>query len=344
MTDKQWKNLNDIIAGKVMDPLPIGFIIDSPWLPNWYGTNILDYFTNDDVWFKANIKAIETFRDIIFIPGFWSEVGMCSEPSAFGAKSTFPLNEFPHAHKCIYSIEDISRLQKPNAETDGFGPFLLNRLKLNQSRIEDAGHKIRFSVSRGHLNIASYLMGATELMMEMMTNPEKIHELLVIINDYLIDWHKLQKSYFPTIEGMMVLDDIVGFIGEDEFKEFGLPYMKDLFSMDFKVKFFHNDADCSASIKYYPEIGINMYNMAFDTSLNDLKEITQNKIVMLGNIPPRDVLAAGSDIEIKNAVKNLIGNLKNKSRIILSCGGGMPPNVSTGQINAFVEGVKENSK
>ena len=67
---------------------------------------------------------------------------MCSEPSAFGARCSFPKNEFPHAHKTIHAIEEIQNIAKPNPESDGFAPFILNRLLLNQQRIEDNGHKI----------------------------------------------------------------------------------------------------------------------------------------------------------------------------------------------------------
>ena len=91
----------------------------------------MDYFSNDELWFKANKKVLETFPDIMFLPGFWSEFGMCSEPSVFGARLSFPINEFPHAHKIIENIEDIDRIKKPNAVTDGLAPFLLNRLVLN---------------------------------------------------------------------------------------------------------------------------------------------------------------------------------------------------------------------
>ena len=167
---------------------------------------------------------------------------MCSEPLAFGAKGNFPLNEFPHALKCIHSVEDIVNLTPPKTESDGLAPFLLNRLKLNQSKIEDIGHKIRFSVSRGPLNIASFLMGTTEFLMTMMTNPEETHQLLTIISDYLEEWHTLQMKTFPTIDGIMMLDDIIGFIGEEEFIQFGMPYLKKLYDKDVTVKFFHNDA------------------------------------------------------------------------------------------------------
>ena len=73
MTDKQWSELIDIVNGKSQDKIPVGFIIDCPWLPNWYGISILDYFTNDELWLKANLKAINTFPEVMFFPGFWSE-------------------------------------------------------------------------------------------------------------------------------------------------------------------------------------------------------------------------------------------------------------------------------
>lgn len=339
MTNEQWTCIKRAINGETVHPLPVGFIIDSPWLPNWYGINILDYFTNDELWFKANMKAIDTFSDIIFLPGFWSEVGMCSEPAAFGARCTFPRNEFPHVHKSIHAIEDVDKITKPNCETDGFLPFVLNRLAMNQQKIEDAGHHIRFSISRGPLNIASYLMGTTEFLTNMMLYPEQIHKLLTIITDYLVEWHQLQKETFPTIDGIMVLDDILGFIGEREFVDFALPYLERIYISDVSVKFLHNDAQCGVTLKHLPKIGINMFNMGYDTSLKELKTQTDNKVVMLGNIPPRDVLAAGTKQDIVASVSDLMDDLDDTSRIIFSCGGGMPPGVSTANIRVFYDAV-----
>ena len=73
MTDSQWNDLIAVVEGKPLAYPPIGFIIDSPWLPNWFGIDILDYFTNEALWFEANRKAIETFPEVTFLPGFWSE-------------------------------------------------------------------------------------------------------------------------------------------------------------------------------------------------------------------------------------------------------------------------------
>jgi len=123
------------IRGEVQHPLPVAFIIDCPWLPNWHGVKILDYFSSDALWLEANLKALRTFPDIVFLPGFWSEYGMCTEPSAFGARCTFPANEFPHAHRILRSSADIDDLVAPDPRTDGLLPFMLNRLKLAQPHI-----------------------------------------------------------------------------------------------------------------------------------------------------------------------------------------------------------------
>jgi uroporphyrinogen decarboxylase len=343
MTEKHWKELLEIVRGEVLSPLPVGFIIDSPWLPNWHNISILDYFSSDHLWLEANLEAIETFPDAMFLPGFWSEYGMCSEPSAFGAKSSFPENEFPHAFPNIKSVEQIQDLPVPNPVKDGLGPFILNRLRLMQAQIEKAGHSIRFSVSRGPLNIASYLMGATEFLMAMITNPEEIHQLIRKITDYLSGFHDQQKKLFPTIDGILILDDIIGFISEEQFLEFGLPYFKELYNRDLNIKFLHNDANCMESVHHLPEMGVNLFNMGFDTDLNLLKAKTNNQVTMLGNIPPRDVLARGSVEEVKSATLSLLHAIDDPTRIIFSCGGGMPPGVSTAQIKTFIDTVQSHN-
>ena len=341
MTDQQWESLQRTIKGEILNPLPIGFIIDCPWLPNWYGINILDYFSNDELWLKANLKALQDFPDVMFLPGFWSEFGMCTEPSAFGARCVFPTNEFPHAHKIIQSVDDIDSLPQPNPKTDGLLPFVLNRLKLAQPKIEAAGHKIRFAVARGPLNIASYLMGSTEFLTTMMMQPEKAETLMKKITMYLKDWLHLQMETFPSIDGILMLDDIIGFMGEEEFRTFGVPYFKELYDANVSVKFLHNDAPCRVSAPLLPEIGVNLFNMGFDISLNELKQLTQNRVTLIGNIPPRDVLANGDAAKVNEITSQLVNSLQDKSKVIFSCGGGMPPAVSSENIQAFIKAVQK---
>ena len=97
----------------------------------------------------------------------------------------------------IHSTEDIDRLEKPNHEKDGLLPFVIKRIKFLQPEIEHAGHKVRFAVARGPLNISSFLMGTTEFLMAIAENTERFHQLLSIISDFLADWMNYQRECFP---------------------------------------------------------------------------------------------------------------------------------------------------
>jgi uroporphyrinogen-III decarboxylase len=342
MTDKQFEIVKDVIAGKLIEPLPAGFIIDSPWLPGWAGISTLDYFTDDSKWFDANLKAVQTFPDIIFMPGFWSEYAMCTEPSAFGTKCIWHNYDMPYAEKIISDISVVDSMKVPNPSTDGLCPFVINRLINKYPLITEYGHNIYFAVARGPLNIASFLMGTTEFLIALRTDREKVHKLLEVITEFLVRWLRLQKSNFDSIDGIMILDDIVGFCGELDFEEFAMPYLKILFeSLDVSVRFLHNDAEGKVCAPYLPEIGVNLFNFSFLHSFEQMKNLTSNKVALLGNIPPRDVLANGSAEDVVNSLNNALSNLEDKRNIIVSCGGGMPDGVPSKNITAFFNYLKE---
>ncbi|MBN2592353.1 MAG: uroporphyrinogen decarboxylase family protein [Sedimentisphaerales bacterium] len=337
MRQEQWDKLLAVINGEFVEPLPIGFIIDSPWLPGWTGISALDYYSSEQMWFEANLKAVQQFPQVIFMPGFWSEFGMCTEPSAFGSKCSWQENEMPYADKIITDIEQAGSLTKPNPKKDGLLPFTLNRLKHYQGQIEQQGHGIKFAVSRGPQNIASFLAGSTEFLMAIRTDPAEVHKLLGTITDFIIDWLELQIKTFPSIDGVFILDDIVGFLGEQDFKETALPYLQRIFkSFDVAIRFFHNDAAGLVCAPYLAEMGVNLFNFSFQHTLTEMKELTNNAVTLVGNIPTRDVLAAGSPDDVRKSVKAALNSVEDKSRIILSCGGGMPPEVPTENIEAFL--------
>jgi len=345
MRNSSWNDLVALVDGKELNYMPVGFIIDSPWLPGWYGISNIDYYSSDEHWLKSNLKAVNSFPGVWFMPSFWSEYGMCTEPSAFGSRMIFLENSLPHAEKVLSGIEAYGSLPQPNVKTDGLLPFMISSLRNNKVAIIRADHQIRFAVARGPLNIASFLMGTTEFMMALAMDPDSSHKLLKKITDFICDWLSWQKDCFPSIDGVLILDDIIGFVGETEFEEFVLPYFKRIFEhTGVKVRFLHNDADGLITAGNLNKMGVNVFNFSYNHSLGDIRALAGPGIILVGNIPPRDVLAGGTPVDVDNAVKKALGEISDYSRIILSAGGGMPPNVNNENIRTFIEAVKKYSK
>ncbi len=83
-----------------------------------------------------------------------------------------------------------------------------------------------------------------------------------------------------------------------------------------------------------------MLNFGIDTDINEMRNLCGPSIVLVGNIPPRDVLANGTPDEVRVSVRSQLNVIEDTSRIIMSCGGGMPPGVSTDNLEAFIDEVK----
>lgn len=340
MNQQQWETLLAVIEGELISPLPVGFIVDSPWIPPWHGISVLDYFADPNCWFEANLEACNTFPEVLFLPGFWAEYGMCSEPASFGTRCSFHEHDLPFAHPLQDALSEITG--KPDPVSDGLIPLILHRLCSWRPRIEEQGHAIRFAIARGPLNIAAFLMGISEFLIALRMDPERVHSLLRVITDFLLDWLRLQKEKIDSIDGILILDDIVGFLGNADYETFAHPYLQELFAaFPASVRFFHNDAEGLTCAPYLPSLGVNLFNFAHSHSIQEMQLLTGGKVTLLGNIPPRDVMALGSVEDVKQAVTSVMKELADPHHLILSCGGGMPPGVPSENIHAFLAAAQE---
>jgi len=340
MTHEQWDALKSVVGGARLDRPLCGFIADSPWLPEWTRkASILDYYVSEKVWLDTNFAAVRSFHDAIFLPGFWSEYGMCTEPSAFGTRLVWHEHELPFAEPIARGSERALVLEKPDVRSAGLLPFALRRLVYARPEIEAHGHAVRFAVARGPLNIASFLMGTTEFLMAMQLDPAGTHAMLDTITAFLEEWIKLQAAAIPTIRGVMLLDDIVGFIGPDDVAAFATPYLKRVFgAIDSAVRLFHNDANGLSCAPQLSAAGVNLFNFGFAHPFAEIRSLAGPEVALLGNIPPRDVLASGTPERVREHVAAMKAALANDdTRVIFSCGGGLPPGVPTANLRAFLD-------
>lgn len=339
MTPDQWNTLRRCARGENLPTVPVALIVDSPWIPGYLGLSTLDYLFAPDVWLEANLGVIREFPNIIFLPGFWAEIGMGAEPSAFGCKTLFYPDKTPQVLPLAERWETLPELDEPNPQTDGFLPYLLTLYRRARLRLNDAGHDVRIVAARGPLTLATHLVGVSEFLMGIKTDPAKAHRLLDVLSRFIVRWLEAQaEAAGPTVQGIMVLDDITGFLSPADFQTFALPYLQQIFrAFPEALKIFHNDTNNVVPYRFLRDIPVDIFNFTHLQSLARARELCGPDICLMGNIPPLDVLAQGTPEQVADAVLTAKNSLSNTTRWLLSAGGGVSPGTPGTNIHALSE-------
>ena len=343
MRPEQWDTFKRAARGERLDNIPMAMIIDSPWIPGYVGVKHMDFFLNPDVWFESHLKIHQEFPDVIFVPGFWMEYGMAAEPSALGAKIKFWQDNTPSEYHGLFRIEDVDKIHEYEVEADAFMAMTLHRIRMQKQRVFDAGYIMPFATSRGPMCTAGFVRGTSDFMIDLVESPEGAHKLLDLCTRLIIDWLKAQQAAIgDCVEGIFILDDIVGFVNEDHYMEYCHPYLKricDAFPKDW-VKLYHNDADVEACLEHLPDVGFNVLNWGKQTDIEDVKFRLEDRMTLMGNVNPLEIGVRGTREEVYAATMDVL-NKSEGERIILSVGGGTSPGMPRENIRAMLSALNE---
>ncbi len=345
MTDTQWKRLTACVDGTNTE-LESALIIDSPWLPGYCGVSTTDFLAVQDVWLDCYLQVRRDFPELILLPDFWVEFGMALEPSAFGCKVRFFPDTTPVIDHVIPSAGDLpeflERVKQPAPQTDGLMPLALSIYRHMRPRLLAQGEKIKIVAARGPLTLASHLMGMTEFLMATQLQAEAALGLLEITTALVRDWLSAQLEVLPEAEGILVLDDTIGFFSDEDYRTFAHPFMREIFSaFSDKLTIFHNDTDNPVCYPYLEELGVDIFNFTHKKSLKETRALVGEKIVLLGNIAPLELLAQGNPDEVRRATRAALEECGSHKGIILSAGGGASPGTPGENIRAMIEAGRE---
>jgi uroporphyrinogen decarboxylase len=321
---------------------PVAVIVDSPWIPGYVGISHLDYYVNPEVWFQANLRILREFPDIIFFPSWWVEYGMATEPSALGNRIHFRPDRPPDQSPVLLRLEDVSALAPPNPHSDGLMPFALQMYRMLKPKIFEAGYTIPVVAARGPLCLASFLRGVNQLMTDLADAPEAVHNLLALTTRTVIDWLRAQAEVIgDTVEGILVLDDIVGFLSPGAYREFAHPYLKqicDACPADW-VKVYHNDANLRPFLADLPDTGFDVLNWNGKIDIREVREKTKGRLCLMGNVPPLEIGVRGTPAAVRQSAREIIAASDGAS-LILSVGGGVSPGMPEANLRALAEAAR----
>jgi uroporphyrinogen-III decarboxylase len=337
MRPEQWQLFKAVAKGGAVARPPVALIVDSPWIPGYLGLGHMDYFFDAEAWFQANHRIAEEFPDAIFFPSWWAEFGMAIEPTAFGSRVCWHDDQPPSIAPSLPTLDSIPAI--PDPQHDGLMPVALHRYHTMKRRIFDAGYTIPVVAARGPLCLASFLRGVTEFMMDLVENPEGAHRLLEVTTETVIAWLRAQAAVVgASVEGIFVLDDIVGMLSRTRYLEFAQPYLRritDAFPPGW-VKVYHNDANVRPFLAELSGAGFDVLNWSYDLDVSQAIEKTAGGMTLMGNVPPLDVGVRGTPSDVREAAAAVLAKAAGHP-LILSFGGGVSMGTPGENVRALIE-------
>jgi uroporphyrinogen-III decarboxylase len=341
MRGDDWNTLVRAARGEPSVRTPVALIVDTPWIPPFLGISTVDYISVPQVWLQANLAVMRRFPDIVFLPGFWVEPGMAAEPSGFGCHIEFSEGQPPSIRALCSEIEQTQELAAPNPHRDGLMPLVLAQYRHALPLVRAEGMDVRIVAARGPLAVAAHLIGLTSFLMGLKTEPAMTHRLLKVTARLAKDWLTAQAEILPGVDGIMVLDDVIGFLSKEDYLEFAHPYLKDIFALRSTVKILHNDTDSPVCYEFLADLGINVFNFTHLKSISEVRQRVGTSVCLMGNVAPRDVLAQGRPGAVADAAHQCLQENAGHPAFLLSAGGGVSPGTSADNIDAMVRAARE---
>ena len=341
MKPEQWELIRRAAKGSIPGRPPLAVVVDSPWIPGFLGISHLDYYFDPSTWFEANLKVTREFPDVIFFPSWWVEFGMAIEPSAFGARIRFNRHKTPDIEGNLFRLEETGRMKMPDPRRDGLCALALRTYEKTRDEIVSNGYVIPFATARGPLCLASYLRGLQEFTMDIVDDPEGTKKLLGMTTEFVIGWLEAQADVIgETVQGIFILDDIVGFLGREQYLEFAHPFLKaicDAFPRDW-VKAYHNDANIKPFAGDLAETGFDIIQWGKSPDIEWMFQAWGDKVCPMGNIDPLDVCTRSTPEEVKKEALGILEKARGR-RFIFSLGGGASPGMPGENLTALVRAL-----
>ena len=331
-----------LVREKATDRTMVALIIDSPWLPGYAGVGMLDFYFDPQTWRDVYFKTLDDLPGVAFVPGTWVEFGMAAEPSGWGCPIQWSDTQPPGVHHYPAELSALAGVPAPDPETDGLMAVALRQYERLKPQLEERGLAPRMAAARGPLAVASHLVGVTELLMATQIDPDHTQKLLDKTTELCIRWLRAQLERMDDPIGILVLDDLVGMMGPGDAETFAFPRLKEVFdAFPDQIHVFHNDTPNPKVFGGLATVGIDVFNFSHETDLKTARDLLGPNVVLMGNLPPLDLLVRGTPDQVREATQAQLDQLPEVGPMLVSPGGGVSPGTPIENLQAMCEVVNE---
>jgi MtaA/CmuA family methyltransferase len=303
------------------------------------GVTARDYYHSAEIMADLEIALFRRFgHDSVGI-----STSLRGVAEAMGSKVGYPDHAISYLlEPAINSVDEIESLRIVDPLKDGKLPILIKALKLTRDALideVDVG-----AAMTGPFSVAASVVGTENLLKWMIKYPKKVHTLMEIVtesnNRYIEEVAKLGVSI-----GFADPVSSTSLISQKQFREFSLPALqKNVNKIKEKTGNSPSIHICGKSRAIWEDVvntGISNFSIDNIEDIEEAKKVMGDRVVITGNVPPVDVMYAGTKEDIFKSVKQCIRKgYDSKKGYILSTGCQIPMNTPMENIEAFMDAGK----
>lgn len=336
MTPKE--RMEAFASGKEVDRIPCAPFLGESVAPI-FGHTIYEYNHSIDALVNVAVGSFEKFRpdSIGFGPG------LQGIPEAMGSKVTFPTNNTPYiSEPAIKDYSEIDKLKSIDPYRDGRISNFLEALKITIEKLSnDVG--VGTSVG-GPFTTASFLRGTDKFLRDLSKNPEMAHKLLEISTQSVINYIDAACD-IGLAPSLAEPNASCTMISEKNFVEFAKPYLKKC--MDRIIERTGSGTTlhiCGKTKKIWGHmVDIGIGNLSLDNveDIGELKEAYGDKVRLIGNVDPVEIIFRGTKEDIYEEAKQCIIKAYDSPKgFILSTGCDVPIGTHPDKIIALMDAAR----
>jgi uroporphyrinogen-III decarboxylase len=333
-----------IVRGERTDDALVALLGMAPFITGLSGVDLRQYYFDPAEKMRVQLWLQDQFPEFILLPGIWGDFGALCEPSAFGCPIEWLEGGMPAAKPCLGSTADVAALKVPDPLRDGYAPRVLDDYRYFQDHldpryIERYGYLDGVAISMGPGELAAVLMGQGEFFVNLLEEPQAIHELLAKTTEWCIRWYRAHEAVNGALKRLILVDHLPGQISREHFEEFVLPYTNRVLA-EFSGAhiLYHNEYP----VPYLPALAqLDMDIFHFGGPLSDAKAALGDKVTLMGNLDPLELLTRGSAEEVYAQSLTALEAGSPGGRFLLSSAGGMAPETSLAALSAMNRAVTD---
>lgn len=300
------------------------------------GVTVAEYHHSADLMAKSAVAVFREFR----LDGVSISPDVLGLPEAMGARLLFADRERPQLGRpAIGSYDEMDRIDDLDPEKDGRLPLFLDALVKADRAI---GSEVRVGTGvGGPFTTAALLRGTDRFLRDLVIDPDSAHRLLEKATAAVIRYMEAarRRGFSCSIGDPLASGNV---ISPRHFRAFAQPYLKRVCdrvrAWSGKGPTLHICGNTRPIWSDMADTGASFLSLDDTVDLEEAKNAVGTRVGLSGNVPPVDVLFAGTVAEVSDAAAACISKASGNPRgFVLSSGCTVPLDTPPENIRAMRE-------